>query len=546
MRRAAELKQRALDAGVEILAPAPRSGSSSTASSRSPMANTLLRIRAAKVVVASGIVEQPLVFPGNDLVGVMLPEGVRRLVNLWSIKPAERAFVLTADDRGLAAAADLEAAGVELAGVARPARRPAAEHRSARSQGPGRSRLGQREAHALRPASSCPAARSRTTSSSPRRARASRTTTRAACSSRPTCPRTSRRSAPSRATSARPPCRRRPRLHGREVVRLLLRGPDGEGPEVRDRRGLRLDRALEAVHDRDDGALPGPPVPRQLDPRLREGDRARRERDRHDDRPPAAHARSPWGCSPGGRRSPSSGPRSTTSTRRSAARMMWTGAWKRPHSYGPDRGRRGTPRPPRGRPDRRLDARQAPRHRPAGRRVPRPGLPEPHLRPQGRPDPLRRADRRCGPDHGRRHDRAARRRDVLRDDDLDRRRRRLPVAHVVERRLDARRPVRPAHGRRRRDQRRRTEGTRAHAARLGRRLLERGPRLPRRASRPGRRRPDARAPDRLRRRARATSSTSRARTRSTSGTRCSSRVATSTSRRSGSSRSGSSGSRRAT
>ena len=68
-----------------------------------------------RVVVASGIVEQPLVFPGNDLVGVMLPDAVRRLVNCWSIKPGERAVVLTVDDRGLAAAADLEAAGVEIA-----------------------------------------------------------------------------------------------------------------------------------------------------------------------------------------------------------------------------------------------------------------------------------------------------------------------------------------------------------------------------------------------------------------------------------------------
>ena len=47
----------------------------------------------------------------------MLPDGVRRLVNLWSVKPAERMFVITADDRGLAAAADLASAGVEVVGV---------------------------------------------------------------------------------------------------------------------------------------------------------------------------------------------------------------------------------------------------------------------------------------------------------------------------------------------------------------------------------------------------------------------------------------------
>jgi sarcosine oxidase, subunit alpha len=115
--RAAELKQRALDAGAEVLAPAVAIGLFEYGMVPVAHGNSLVKVRAAKVVVATGIVEQPLVFPGNDLVGVMLPEGVRRLVNLWSIRPAERAFVLTADDRGLAAAADLESAGVELAGI---------------------------------------------------------------------------------------------------------------------------------------------------------------------------------------------------------------------------------------------------------------------------------------------------------------------------------------------------------------------------------------------------------------------------------------------
>ncbi|MBA2294672.1 MAG: (2Fe-2S)-binding protein [Actinobacteria bacterium] len=115
--RAAELKRRALAAGVELLAPAIAIGLFEYGFVPVACENRLVRIRAEAVVVATGIVEQPLVFPGNDLVGVMLPDGVRRLVNRFSIKPAERAFVLTADDRGLAAAADLERAGVELVGL---------------------------------------------------------------------------------------------------------------------------------------------------------------------------------------------------------------------------------------------------------------------------------------------------------------------------------------------------------------------------------------------------------------------------------------------
>ena len=74
----------------------------------------LLRVRARRIVVATGAVEQPLVFPGNDLVGVMLPDGARRLIRDFALKPAERAVVLAADDRALAVVDDLRAAGVEV------------------------------------------------------------------------------------------------------------------------------------------------------------------------------------------------------------------------------------------------------------------------------------------------------------------------------------------------------------------------------------------------------------------------------------------------
>jgi sarcosine oxidase, subunit alpha len=77
----------------------------------------LHRFRAEHIVVATGAIEQPLVFPGNDLVGVMLPDAVRRLVDDWAIKPGERAVVVTADEDGREAAERLRRAGVELAGV---------------------------------------------------------------------------------------------------------------------------------------------------------------------------------------------------------------------------------------------------------------------------------------------------------------------------------------------------------------------------------------------------------------------------------------------
>ena len=77
--------------------------------------DTLYRVRAERIVVATGAVEQPLVFPGNDLVGVMLPGAVRRLIRDFSLRPGERATVVTTGDA--AVVEDLRAAGVEIARV---------------------------------------------------------------------------------------------------------------------------------------------------------------------------------------------------------------------------------------------------------------------------------------------------------------------------------------------------------------------------------------------------------------------------------------------
>jgi sarcosine oxidase, subunit alpha len=79
--------------------------------------NVLYRYRAEQIVVATGSLEQPLLFPGNDLIGVVLPEAVRRLVDQWSIKPGKRAAVVTVDEVGREAADRLREVGVEIAGV---------------------------------------------------------------------------------------------------------------------------------------------------------------------------------------------------------------------------------------------------------------------------------------------------------------------------------------------------------------------------------------------------------------------------------------------
>jgi sarcosine oxidase, subunit alpha len=77
----------------------------------------LVRARAKTLVVAPGLIERPYVIEGNDLPGVMLSTAARRLINLYAVRPGERAVVLTANAEGDAAIADLKRAGVEVARV---------------------------------------------------------------------------------------------------------------------------------------------------------------------------------------------------------------------------------------------------------------------------------------------------------------------------------------------------------------------------------------------------------------------------------------------
>src|SRR6185312_2681170 len=79
--------------------------------------DTMYRFRAGEIVLATGVIEQPLVFAGNDLPGVMLGSAARRLVNQFRIVPGDDAVVLTVDDLGIEAACDLADAGVAVSAV---------------------------------------------------------------------------------------------------------------------------------------------------------------------------------------------------------------------------------------------------------------------------------------------------------------------------------------------------------------------------------------------------------------------------------------------
>ena len=78
----------------------------------------LWKVRAGQVVLATGAIERPLVFPDNDRPGVMLASAARTYTNRYGVLPGKRAVVFTADDTGYATAVDLHHAGVEIAMIA--------------------------------------------------------------------------------------------------------------------------------------------------------------------------------------------------------------------------------------------------------------------------------------------------------------------------------------------------------------------------------------------------------------------------------------------
>ena len=111
------LAERVGASGVEVLAPAAALG---FFDGIVPVwcGSTLHQVRAERHVAATGSIEQPLMFEGNDIPGVMLCSGAERLAGLYGVRPGRTAVIATTGDRGLSSALALDRAGVEIAAVA--------------------------------------------------------------------------------------------------------------------------------------------------------------------------------------------------------------------------------------------------------------------------------------------------------------------------------------------------------------------------------------------------------------------------------------------
>jgi sarcosine oxidase, subunit alpha len=77
----------------------------------------LYKLRAERIVLATGAVEQPAVFRNNDLPGIMLGSAAQRLIKIYGVRPGRRAVVLAANDFAYGVALDLADAGIKVAAV---------------------------------------------------------------------------------------------------------------------------------------------------------------------------------------------------------------------------------------------------------------------------------------------------------------------------------------------------------------------------------------------------------------------------------------------
>ena len=406
----------------------------------------LYRYRAERIIVATGAIEQPLVFPGNDLVGVMLPDAVRRLVRDFSIKPGQRAVVLASDDEALEIADDAARGGRRGRGASSTCARATRELAAHGRQGHGATPRRRRGCDRLRPRSSPRAAGSPPTRSSRRRVLGSSTTTRCGVFVPTELP-DGIEAVGSVTGEGLPQRRAEPAYAGKgkcfvcvceDVTTKDVKRAIGEGFD-----SIELSKRYTTMTM---GPCQGKLC--QL-PSIR---LYAQEHRIYESAIGTTTARPPWApVELGLLAGASSSRRARTSLHfrheEAGATIMWAGPWKRPYAYGEQ-------------PEDEVRA----VHESLGvidvstlgkllvegpeaaelleRLYPnRFGDMQPGTHPLRRPHLGRR------PDHGRRDDRAARRRPLLRHDDLDRRRRGDGVVRVVERGLGLRRGDRERHRR---------------------------------------------------------------------------------------------------
>jgi len=98
---------------------------------------TLYRCRAQQLIIATGGIEQPSVFRGNDLPGIMTAGAVSRLIRHYGVRPGTRAVILAGTPDAVVAAETLIEAGCAIAALVLPRPLPGQEARIAKLRATG-------------------------------------------------------------------------------------------------------------------------------------------------------------------------------------------------------------------------------------------------------------------------------------------------------------------------------------------------------------------------------------------------------------------------
>ena len=77
----------------------------------------LWRVRAKRIIVATGALERPLSFANNDMPGVMLASAVRDYIRLWGVLPGRRVVICANNDDAYRSAIAIHEAGGTVAAI---------------------------------------------------------------------------------------------------------------------------------------------------------------------------------------------------------------------------------------------------------------------------------------------------------------------------------------------------------------------------------------------------------------------------------------------
>jgi sarcosine oxidase, subunit alpha len=103
--------------GIELLSGATAVGIYDGGLVAAAQGRTFLRVRAGRIVLATGAAERPALFDANDRPGIMLASGILRLAHLHAVRAGDRAVVVTDDDHGWRQTAELLAAGIAVSAI---------------------------------------------------------------------------------------------------------------------------------------------------------------------------------------------------------------------------------------------------------------------------------------------------------------------------------------------------------------------------------------------------------------------------------------------